>query len=131
MTEDASGGCLQRDFQFDDELPTERDLRDLLRTPPRHFKHFEETLRLDFHNGFHNAVCGHMCLDTAANDPIFFLLHTFLDKAWSDWQSKGHKHKYAYYKTKRRNRPLTYAKISPLPLLDITNMFNTTCVNYT
>ena len=46
-------------------------------------------IEVNLHNAFHCHVGGTMCLAEAANDPVFFLHHGFLDKLWADWQNSG------------------------------------------
>eukprot|EP00731_Ephydatia_muelleri_P005628 Em0002g1804a len=43
----------------------------------------------NLHNTFHCNMGGVMCTSEAANDPVFFFHHGFLDKLWADWQDKG------------------------------------------
>jgi tyrosinase len=39
------------------------------------------------HNQVHSWIGGHMSTGASPNDPIFWLVHSFLDKTWSDWQN--------------------------------------------
>ncbi len=39
------------------------------------------------HNLVHNWVGGNMATNASPNDPVFFLLHCFVDKLWADWQA--------------------------------------------
>ena len=42
------------------------------------------------HNHVHSTVGGHMGDTlTAASDPIFYLLHSFLDLIWEQWRHKN------------------------------------------
>jgi tyrosinase len=38
------------------------------------------------HNRTHSWVGGSVLPTTAPNDPVFFLLHAYVDKLWADWQ---------------------------------------------
>ncbi|MCQ8768820.1 tyrosinase family protein [Streptomyces telluris] len=40
------------------------------------------------HNTVHRWVGGHMNTGMSPNDPVFWLLHCFIDKLWSDWQRR-------------------------------------------
>ncbi|WP_233842899.1 tyrosinase family oxidase copper chaperone [Dyella sp. 2HG41-7] len=40
------------------------------------------------HNPPHNVVGGDMGGDASPNDPIFWMHHCMLDKAWADWQER-------------------------------------------
>ncbi len=41
----------------------------------------------ELHNRVHLWVGGSLGADTSPNDPVFWLLHAFLDKLWADWQA--------------------------------------------
>ena len=38
-----------------------------------------------------------MCSTDAAEDPVFFFHHGFIDKIWEDWQKKKPENRYAYF----------------------------------
>ncbi|MCM6773895.1 tyrosinase family protein [Nocardia sp. CDC159] len=40
----------------------------------------------EMHNRAHLWVGGQMAGGTSPNDPVFWLLHAFIDKLWADWQ---------------------------------------------
>jgi len=42
----------------------------------------------NLHNYMHGWVGGDMNPRTAPNDPIFFLVHSYVDKLWADWQER-------------------------------------------
>ena len=45
-----------------------------------------KTVGSQLHNRVHLWVGGNMAPMTSPNDPVFFLHHGFVDKAWADWQ---------------------------------------------
>ena len=45
-----------------------------------------KTVGSQLHNRVHLWVGGNMAPMTSPNDPVFFLHHCFVDKAWADWQ---------------------------------------------
>ncbi len=42
---------------------------------------------VQMHNRVHVWVGGSMTTSTSPNDPLFFLMHAFVDKIWADWQA--------------------------------------------
>lgn len=40
------------------------------------------------HNAVHRWVGGHMNTGMSPNDPVFWMLHCFIDKLWADWQRR-------------------------------------------
>ena len=58
------------------------------------YAQWHRAVELTLHNPVHcsiggDMIKGTMCTDMAANDPIFFLHHVFIDHLWYDWQQKG------------------------------------------
>lgn len=112
IPKDHGGPALQRRFGFFvNSLPTEEDLALAMRealydTPPydsspftigfrnriegwvtRRADHRVTTESSQLHNRVHLWVGGSMVPMTSPNDPVFFLHHCFIDKAWADWQA--------------------------------------------
>lgn len=40
----------------------------------------------EMHNRVHEWVNGSMMTDASPNDPVFWLMHAFLDRTWAEWQ---------------------------------------------
>ena len=53
------------------------------------FASWHRFIASNLHNNFHCNMGGAMCTAQAANDPVFFFHHGFLDKLWADWQNQG------------------------------------------
>ena len=93
----AGGGYLKRDFNFSVfcNLPNGEDAQRLVKLED--FAVFEEKIREIFHAKFHDCVSEHMChicYQTFASTPEFWLHYSFLDKLWVDWQNKGNANKF-------------------------------------
>lgn len=100
-----SSECLSRNFDHKYYLPGEWYVNYLIKIPWNKFPKFESGVRDYMHNDLHNAVGGTMALDESANAPEFWSHHAFLDKIWSDWQDRGPKYKFAYYRSINRTLP--------------------------
>ena len=75
----------------------------------------------NLHNGVHCNIGGTMCTSRSANDPIFFLHHGFIDKLWSDWQSKGSAYKnLAYFSMNTNAMPGAFGA-TPSVVYDLQN----------
>lgn len=100
-----SSECLSRHFDHKYYLPGEWYVSYLIKIPWNKFHKFESGVRDYMHNDLHNAVGGTMALDESANAPEFWSHHAFLDKIWSNWQDRGPKYKFAYYRSINRTLP--------------------------
>ena len=108
LTSSSGGGCLKRNFAKYIVLGDSEAVKMTLSMPVGFFNVFEWILREKFHNDFHDAVKGTMANHvTASNAPEFWLHHSFLDKLWHDWQSKGVQYKYHYNYLSNCKMPLT------------------------
>lgn len=58
-----------------------------LKTEPTYIR-FEDKIEGMMHNSLHWGVRGDFSSMTAANEPLFFLHHTKIDKLWWQWQSE-------------------------------------------
>jgi hypothetical protein len=47
---------------------------------------FNWVLESKFHAHIHDSIGGTMATDDAASAPEFFLLHSFVDNIWFEWQ---------------------------------------------
>ena len=90
VTEVKGGGCLKRYFNTSAQMPSPRVMSLLLGTfKPHHFKKVSLVLDRWVHNLVHNSIGGYFFLMQAANDPTFWVAHSFIDKLWSSWQQRG------------------------------------------
>jgi tyrosinase len=59
---------------------------------PDHFSDtfviFHSQLESNFHSGAHNGVGGWLASPISPSDPLFFLLHSNVDRVWAQWQAK-------------------------------------------
>ncbi|XP_028398036.1 uncharacterized protein LOC114521714 [Dendronephthya gigantea] len=88
----SGGGCLRRNFIG--RMPSVVTVHRTLRYTAKQFKIFEDQIREFYHNELHCCIQGTMELPSASNTPEFLLHHTFMDKLWYDWQSKGPGYKF-------------------------------------
>lgn len=96
--------CLSREFDYDTDLPGKRFVNNLNRITWSRFSRFEAAVNR-MHNDFHDAIGGTMSEDESAVAPEFWCHHAFLDKIWSNWQDRGPKYKFAYYRSINRTLP--------------------------
>ena len=87
--------CLRRAFKG--HTPSYESVQRTLLFPPRRFRDFDLQMRHNFHDRVHNVIGGTMCTHYAGDTPEFFLHHSFLDKIWYTWQSKGWQHKWVHF----------------------------------
>ena len=66
---------------FDSSSPVHRSFRNYM-TGWNH-----PTGEAEMHNRVHEWVGGSMMSMASPNDPIFFLVHSFLDKVWAEWMA--------------------------------------------
>ncbi|EPH40771.1 tyrosinase family protein [Streptomyces aurantiacus] len=50
--------------------------------------HLEGWRGVNLHNRVHVWVGGHMATGASPNDPVFWLHHAYIDKLWTQWQSR-------------------------------------------
>lgn len=93
----AGGGCLRRQFNFTGNPPDSVAVAEVLRTPASDFDSFEISLRINLHDTVHCLIGGHMCSFDSAAAPEFLLHHGFVDKIWTDWQSRSNAHMNAHF----------------------------------
>ncbi|KAK3745530.1 hypothetical protein QZH41_002903 [Actinostola sp. cb2023] len=99
--------CLSREFNscYSKRLPKRKKVQSLFDFPFEKFEKFEEIVREDMHDDFHNAIGGVMSFEESANAPEFWFHHGYLDKLWGDWQRRGHRFKHQYYHKVDTNMP--------------------------
>lgn len=69
-------------------LPTDEFVNLVLDRVPE-YNRFNEFLEKSIHNPVHVALGGDMNRQEAPNDPIFWFVHSFVDKVWVDWQQRN------------------------------------------
>ena len=57
------------------------------------YRDFQDYLSV-YHGVVHKSLSGNFQTMGSCDDPLFFLLHTFIDKIWSDWQIKNNDYIY-------------------------------------
>lgn len=120
------GGCLKRNFNFSCGLYDDDYLNNTLQD---NFTMFESIIREKLHNDFHDCV-GELMHEhnTAGNTPEFLLHHSFIDKIWNHYQSKGNDYKFAYYTSLNIRMP--QADRFPWEYLDNDNLPGEVRVDY-
>ena len=78
----------------DKDLPSIQQVCEIQEIGADEYERWHNKTEKNLHNTFHcriggDDISGTMCSDMAANDPVFFLHHGFIDHLWSDWQKKG------------------------------------------
>ncbi|MFC9956959.1 tyrosinase family protein [Streptomyces nigra] len=92
------------------DLPTKSDLQQALDDPVYDVAPWNSTSPRGFrnklegwgrgrdswrnHNRVHRWVGGHMVGGASVNDPVFWLVHAFIDLQWQRWQQRHRKHRY-------------------------------------
>ncbi|KAJ3361163.1 hypothetical protein GGF32_007718 [Allomyces javanicus] len=82
-TKQSGGKCVQREFNSA-TLAATQFIAGLMRESPK-YTDFRTRYEAQCHAGPHVAVGGSMAVMSSPADPIFFLHHTFVDKAWADY----------------------------------------------
>ncbi len=120
-------------------LPTRDDLNWALKDPVYDVSPWDSTVTKGFrnkmegwgrssnpwrnHNRVHRWVGGTMLGGASVNDPVFWLVHAFVDMQWQRWQRRHRKHRYLPAKPPGR-RSDQYGRIvarnEPLPPWDVT-----------
>lgn len=68
-------------------------LQDILDNDQLNFyEGFNGTLEFNYHNRPHGEINGWMGSASSPRDPLFYLLHANVDRAWAQWQSRHNKH---------------------------------------
>ena len=107
LTEMAGGDCLRRSFNYSMTLPNRKEILHALSYPASKFSTFEYFIRFK-HAVFHNAVRGAMTYsNSSSNAPEFIFLHSFIDKIWTTWQTKGDDYKFAFFTESKFKLPFS------------------------
>ncbi len=102
----SGGGPLQR--AFNGNVPDSAAVALIQRDGVDEFDTWHSAIQVNLHNAVHCRIYGTMCSLQAANDPVFFLHHGFIDKLWSDWQNYDPEHlELEYYSTNSNSMPAT------------------------
>jgi hypothetical protein len=87
---------LTRQFLTTPIIPTLGQLNQILSTPASGFASFSDQLKFNYHNGVHVSIGGDMGTVASPLDPIFFLVHGNVDRAWDTWQKMSADRSSAY-----------------------------------
>ncbi|WP_037888741.1 tyrosinase family protein [Streptomyces viridochromogenes] len=121
------------------DLPTRADLNWALKDPVYDVAPWNSTVTKGFrnkmegwgsdsnpwrnHNRVHRWVGGVMLGGASVNDPVFWLVHSFMDMQWTRWQRRHRKHRYLPAKPPgrgSRHYGRIVARHEPLPPWDVT-----------
>ena len=95
-----NGDTLHRNFQ-PDSASSAHDIENLFTDFPNSSDYNGFRKRLEHGPGMHDSVhClvgGTMCSVRAANDPVFWMLHAYVDNLWCQWQKQSPEHQYTYF----------------------------------
>ena len=91
VTPSAGGGCLTRHFDphHSSISPRILTLGTYTYTKPGHVHMYEKVISVYMHSWVHMAMGGIMATHKSANEPSFWMLHSFADKLWGNWQQRG------------------------------------------
>lgn len=119
-------------------IPSSAEIRMILSTPGNMFRQFAEELDA-VHGTVHCQIDGTMCERflvggqpsfPSANDPVFFLHHSNVDKLWAQWQSQSSVHAAALNENPN-TLVLAGTGVLASTIMDISNMDNgNICVRY-
>jgi tyrosinase len=120
LTQRSTPGLVRR-IGRGDPLPSQGDIATILSkkyaydTSPwdiwsqKSFRNQWEGFSMPFHNNAHNYVGGDLTAATSPNDPVFFLIHSNVDRIWDERQRRyGLKKDYAGPKKQRIKNPMPY-----------------------
>lgn len=132
------------------DLPTRNDLNWALKDPVYDVSPWDSTVTKGFrnkmegwgsaanpwrnHNRVHRWVGGAMLGGASVNDPVFWLVHAFVDMQWQRWQRRHRKHRYVpakppgrksdqYRRIVARNERLPPWDVSPDDLEDLSEIY--------
>ncbi len=100
--------CLTRNFETVPILPTLTQLNSILALGSTSYTSFSNQLQYSYHNGVHVTIGGDASTMISPVDPIFFLIHGNVDRAWDMWQKMS---------TSKLNAYGSFSKTSPMPYM--------------
>ncbi|XP_065180823.1 uncharacterized protein LOC135811511 [Sycon ciliatum] len=91
VTPSAGGGCLKREFdQYRYGIsPRVLTLGQYAYEKPSQVRWYEKIISVYMHSWVHVTLGGIMATHKSANEPAFWMLHSFADKLWGNWQQRG------------------------------------------
>ena len=107
--------------EFNGVLPDCAEVALTTRMGVAQFTTWHGRVRSNLHDAVHCNIGGTMCTSEAANDPIFFLHHGYVDKMWSDWQNNGPAFKNLAYYTQNNDAMPGSQGASPAIMYDLQN----------
>lgn len=119
-------------------IPGSAEIRLVQSTPASNYIEYVGDLDA-LHGTIHCEIDGTMCEEifmngvrsfTAANDPVFFLHHSNVDKLWGQWQSQSSQHANALH-ADPSTVVLAAAGVTAASVMDLSNMrTDNLCVRY-
>ncbi|ORX81815.1 Di-copper centre-containing protein [Basidiobolus meristosporus CBS 931.73] len=94
--------CLQRQFDLQNGLISPLQSPELLHediATSKNYSTLQTVIEMGTHSLVHVGIGGEggdMSFEYSSNDPIFWLVHSFVDKIWSTWQSFDPKNALSY-----------------------------------
>ena len=129
---DSRGRCIRRDFGSNPLASRQQIENDLLPIPASNYASFRNRLQHGpgLHDSMHCTIGGTMCSSRAADDPIFLLTHTTIDRIWDQWQKQSPAHQNAYEGRYGRNDGMPVVDWNPDQLLDLEDQPGGVIVRY-
>lgn len=85
----SKGTYLTREYLDSPIFPTLTLLNQIMATAASAYGSFSDQLQYSYHNGIHVSIGGDMATVASPYDPIFFLVHANVDRAWDTWQKSS------------------------------------------
>jgi tyrosinase len=88
-----SGEALSRAFVFPDRPAVNPKILSTILcdasdpTCPTTYRATTDSIETSYHNNAHSQISGWLSGQTSPSDPLFFLLHANVDRAWAKWQA--------------------------------------------
>ncbi|RKP09209.1 hypothetical protein THASP1DRAFT_29006 [Thamnocephalis sphaerospora] len=103
--------CLHRNWDGNNTMSAyySPEITRYLQTTAQLYDDFRVRLEAPPHAQVHNSIGGEMPTMFSPNDPVFYLHHAYIDKAWSEWQALSPRNARAYDGTNADGTP---AKLS-------------------
>jgi len=105
--------CLTRSFSSPSSVPTYMQLNNIMKAQ-NYYVSFSNSIQINYHNTLHATIAGDQSTKLSPNDPVFFLLHSNVDRIWNLWQSMSEQNMNAYNYTFPNNiMPYTLKSVTP------------------
>jgi hypothetical protein len=95
------------------------------------FNTVQQQLQFGQHGLVHNGVGGDMAAMDSPNDPLFWMLHAYIDKLWSDWQKLSPANATSYGGTNLNGSAAKPTDLLPgYPTLHVSNVLSISSLCY-